>query len=89
VIVEALVLDGWPEGDRDRIADAFRRELARLLARRLPRPLAAGDGPGEAVDAGTFAASRRPATVGEAVARRVYDALGRRDDPRRPGRPVP
>jgi hypothetical protein len=80
VVVDELVLDGWPEGDRRRIGDAFQDELARLLSRRVPRGLTAG-APGSGafgvVDAGSFAAPRRPGAVGEAVARQVYEALAR------------
>ncbi len=31
--IEELVLDGFPEGDRDVIAEAFKRELSRLVSR--------------------------------------------------------
>jgi len=89
VVVEELVLVGWPEGDRDCIAETFQRELVRLLARRVPRPLAAGEGSCDTVDAGRFTASRRHESVGEAAALRVYEALGRSRGPRQRGRPAP
>ncbi len=34
--IEELVLDGFPEGDRGMIAEAFKRELARLFSRGIP-----------------------------------------------------
>jgi hypothetical protein len=87
--IDELVLDGWPLGDRDRIADAFRRKLTSLLARQVPRLLQAGAAACEELDAGTFSAGRRPESVGEAVALRVYEALERNDASQRSGRPSP
>ena len=72
--IDALVLEGFDPRDRQRIADAVKFELARLLAERGCVPRA---GARDVVDAGQFALPARPtpSAVGGLVAKQVHGAL--------------
>lgn len=75
--IEELVLHGFAPGDRYRIGDAMKREIAHLFAKRgTPPLLAQGSEIGRLVD-GTFGV--RPGSGAEAigvrVARAVYGGL--------------
>lgn len=71
--IDALVLDGFPAGDRHRIADTFERELGRLLAERgLPSSWSSG-GATDRLDAGEIApAPDGRGTTGHDIARALY-----------------
>jgi hypothetical protein len=70
-----LVLHGFPHGDRHRIADALRNELARCFAERgVPERIARGESPPE-LDAGAFEVPK--GACAEEVGRRVAQALYR------------
>jgi len=71
--IDSLVLDGMRPGDRFRIGDAFERELARLLAARIPDPLLHGEIV-PVLDAGQIALETglTPDSIGERIARAVY-----------------
>lgn len=77
VNIGELVLHGFPAGRRRVIADAFRAEMARLLAERGVPPALAGSVP--PVDAGTYSARPHdgPQAIGAAIARSVYGGLSR------------
>jgi hypothetical protein len=75
--IEELVLHGVPPGDRLRVADAFERELSRIIAERglppgLDRPRAVGSliAPDLSVQRGAA-----PRATGENLAGAVYESL--------------
>ncbi len=77
--IEELVLHGVPAGDRLRVADAFERELSRIIAERglppgLDRPVAVGSlaAPDLSVQRGAA-----PRAMGESLAGAVYESLAR------------
>ncbi len=75
--IEELVLHGFAQGDRYRIAEAVERELVQLFAERgVPRSLSKG-GEIERMDGGVFemARSSKPEGIGAHVARAVYGGL--------------
>ena len=77
--IDALVLDGFEQSDRELIAAALRGELSRLLAEEgLPAGLRA---PAriDRVDGGIFAAAAGAgsATIGAQLARSIYRGLSR------------
>jgi hypothetical protein len=75
--IEELVLDGFPPGDRYRIADSVERELARLLAEQgVPQSLSQRREIAH-LDGGAFEAARgsRPEAIGAKVARAVYGGM--------------
>lgn len=77
--IEKLVLHGFADGDRYRIAEAVERELARLLAEKgVPQSLAEG-GVIDRLDGGEFKVTHgsRPEATGAQVARAVYGGLSR------------
>lgn len=73
VKIDRLVLEGVRPADRARIAEAFERELARLLVERTPATLTRQSA-WPALDGGQFVASQdaTPETIGTGVARAVY-----------------
>ena len=77
--IDELVLDGFPPGDRYRIAAAVEAELSRLFADQgVPSNLASG-GAVPALDAGSFDVmpDARPDRIGAQVAQAVYGGLSR------------
>ncbi|VVB52078.1 Uncharacterised protein [uncultured archaeon] len=77
--VEELVLHGFEQGDRYRIAEAVEHELAALFAEQgAPQSLNRG-GEMEHLDGGAFEAAQgsKPEAVGAKVARAVYGGLNR------------
>ncbi len=77
--IERLVLHGFAQRDRYRIAEAVERELSRLLAEQgLPQSLAEG-GVIDRLDGGEFKLTHgsRPESTGAQVARAVYGGLSR------------
>ncbi|MDW7725688.1 MAG: hypothetical protein SCH70_01015 [Candidatus Methanoperedens sp.] len=77
--IEELVLHGFGQGDRYRIAEAVDHELARLFTEQgAPQSLNRGREL-ERLDGGAFEAVRgsEPETIGAMVARAVYGGLNR------------
>jgi hypothetical protein len=77
--IDALVLDGFSPGDRYRIGEAVRLELARLLSEQgVPRPLTRG-GALTRLDGGAFEAApdSRAEVMGARVAQQTYEGLGK------------
>ena len=83
--VEELVLEGFAPAERHAVADAFERELSRLLSEHglpdshgLPDPHARG-AEAPSLDAGSvrLAPGTRPAAAGAQIARAVYGGLRR------------
>jgi hypothetical protein len=77
--IEELVLEGFPAGDRYRIAAAVEAELARLFAEQgIPVGLSAG-GAMSVVDGGSFdlTPGARPERIGAQVAQAVYGGLAK------------
>ena len=77
--IEELMLDGFPPGDRYRIAAAVEAELTRLFTDRgVPPDLASGAAI-PALDGGSFDVSpdARPDRIGAQVAQAVYGGLSR------------
>jgi hypothetical protein len=77
--IDELVLDGFPPGDRYRIAAAVEVELTRLFADQgVPPDLASGRAI-PALDGGSFdvAPDARPDRIGGQVAQAVYRGLAR------------
>ena len=79
--IEELVLHGLAPADRYRIADAFERELGRLLGDRgVPEEWAVeGRAAVGSVDGGSFQipAGAGPEGVGAGIAEALYDGLNR------------
>ena len=77
--IEELVLDGFPPGDRYRIAAAVEAELARLFAEQGTPPGLTSGGAVPALDGGSFdmAPGARPDRIGAQVALAVYGGLAR------------
>jgi len=77
--IEELVLEGFPPGDRYRIAAAVEAELARLFAEQEIPPGLAGGGTMPMLDGGSFdvAPHARPDHTGAQVAQAVYGGLKR------------
>lgn len=69
VDVDELVLVGFSERDRERVARSVRIELERLLARRTPSASVSVDARSVRAD------GERPEAIGRAVARAVERAL--------------
>lgn len=77
--VEELVLEGFAPAERHAVADAFERELSRLLTEHgLPDSHAQG-AEASSLDAGSvrLAPGTRPAAAGAQIARAVYGGLRR------------
>jgi len=77
--IDELVLEGFPPGDRHRIAAAVEAELARLFAERgVPAGLRESTALPQ-VDGGAFelAPALRPEQVGAQVAAAIYGGLTR------------
>lgn len=75
--IEELVLDGFPEAGRDRIARAVQRELERLFAEKgVPTSLEAGRDVAR-IDGGSFefAPNSSPEAIGAQVARALYGGM--------------
>lgn len=78
LVMEELVLHGFPPADRRRIAAAVERELARRIAAGgLPPELAAG-GALARLDGGSFAVERgmKPDAIGARVAQAILASAG-------------
>jgi len=77
--IEELVLDGFPPGDRYRIAAAVEVELTRLLTERGVPPGLASGGAVPSLDGGSFgvAPEARPDRIGAQVAQSVYGGMSR------------
>lgn len=75
--IEELVLEGFEQVDRGRIAEAVERELTHLFTERGIPPSLAGGGEIDRLDGGTFqaASGSRPEVIGAQVARAVYGGL--------------
>jgi hypothetical protein len=75
--IEELVLEGFEQVDRCRIAEAVESELTYLLKERGIPPSLAGGGDINRIDGGTFQveSNSRPETVGTRVAQAVYGGL--------------
>jgi hypothetical protein len=77
--IDELVLHGLAPGERHRIGEAVRLELARLLTEHgVPRPLARG-GAMARLDGGAFevAPVSEAEVFGTRVAQQVYEGLGK------------
>ncbi len=77
--IEELLLEGFEQVDRHRIAEAVERELTHLFTERgIPHSLAGG-GEINRLDGGAFqvAPNSRPETIGTRVAQAVYGGLKR------------
>jgi hypothetical protein len=76
--IDALVLHGFAQGDRVRIGEAFRLELARLLMQQgIPQCFARGGAVAALCgDAIRITHGATPEMVGEQVAGAVYGRLG-------------
>ena len=76
--VDRLIIEGVRSDERDRVATAFERELARLIAGRVPAVLARR-GRMAALDASEFGLppGATPEAVGVGIARTVYAGLDR------------
>ena len=72
--IEELVLEGFPNGERFRIAGAVERELAQLLREQGPPALWAKDGDFSCLDGAKFEmkAGQREGTIGAQIARSIY-----------------
>ena len=77
--IERLVLDGFPAGDRDRIAAALEVELTRLFAEQGVPPGLTGGGAIPALDGGAFDVTpgARPDRIGAQAAESLYGGLAR------------
>jgi len=77
--IEEVVLEGFPAGDRYRIAAAAEAELTRLFTDRGAPPGLASGGAVPALDGGSFdvAPDARPDRIGVQVAQAVYGGLSR------------
>jgi hypothetical protein len=75
--IEELVLDGFEQVDRSRVAEAVESELTRLFVERGVTPSLASGGEIGRLNGGTFqaAANSRPETIGAGVARAIYGGL--------------
>jgi hypothetical protein len=78
LVLEALVLHGFPDADRARIARAVERELARRIAEGGLPPALAGGGALARLDGGSFAveAGARPEAIGRQVASAILAGAG-------------
>lgn len=77
--IEELVLNGFPPGDRDRIANNVEYELSRLLFEQgVPSSLSKGREIAN-LDVGVFevAQGSKPEAIGAKVAQAVYGGLSR------------
>ena len=75
--IEELVLEGFPPGDRHRIAEAVQAELARLFGTQgVPSTLPALPDMGRLRTEVGGLHPTRPERSGADIARAVYDALG-------------
>jgi hypothetical protein len=75
--IEELVLDGFEQGDKQKIAEAVERELTSLFAKKgIPASFSEG-GMINHLDGGTFqaASDSKPETLGAKVAQAVYGGL--------------
>ena len=77
--VEELVLEGFAPSERHAVADAFERELTRLLAEHGLPSDAGANAESPSVDAGSvrLAPGARPHAAGAQIARAVYGGLRR------------
>ena len=75
--IEELVLEGFEQVDRYRIAEAVERELTHLFTERGIQPSLAGGGEINYLDGGAFqiAPNSRPEAIGAKVAQAVYGGL--------------
>jgi len=77
--IEELVLHGFAPEDRDRLGEALRQELTRLLAERGVPPSFTQRREVERLNAGVFAAApgATPQVLGHQVARAIHGGLTR------------
>ena len=77
VRIGELVLDGFPAGDRYRIAEGVKRELARLIGEQGRGKLSGSQGKAAVLDAGSFEveAGATGGVVGRRVAQSVHRGL--------------
>ena len=77
--IEELVLHGFAPEDRDRLGEALRQELTRLLAERGVPPSFTQRRDVKRLDAGAFAAApgATPEVLGYQVARAIHGGLTR------------
>ena len=76
--IDELIIDGVSQADGIRTADAFSRELMRLIEMS-PSTLFAHEQAVERLDAGTCAAARpaQPSAIGVAAAQAIHRSFGR------------
>jgi hypothetical protein len=79
VHIEELVLDGFVPGDRDRIADALKQELARMMSGGGPPGILKTSLALERIDGGQLKINvgSRPQATGTQIAQAVYGSLTR------------
>lgn len=77
--IEELVLRGFAPGDRYRIDEAMKRELARLFDEQGVPPSLAQGGEFAHLDGGAFkvASGSKPEAIGALVAQAVFEGLSR------------
>jgi hypothetical protein len=77
--IEELILHGFAPGERDDIAEAVERELARLFAKEGVPPSLARGGEMAFLDGGTFEMTpgAGPETIGVQVAQTLHGGLNR------------
>lgn len=77
--IEELILDGFPERDRRRIAEATQRELERLFIERQTPAGLANDNTMARLNAGSFrtTSASRPESTGNQVALAVFRSLSK------------
>ena len=75
--IDELVLEGFPPGDRERLVEALRRELARLLGEAHVRDVLARLKSRDLLPHCRFVASpgERPEVIGSRVARAIVEGL--------------
>jgi hypothetical protein len=75
IYIEALVLEGVSPGDRDAVAEAFARELARLTVEPGSPPRAGAPRAADRLDAGTI--QLEPGSPATALGTRIATAVHR------------
>ena len=77
--IEELVLHGFAQGDRYRIAEAMERELTRLFTEQGTPPSLAKGGSIDKLDGGAFdmVQGSKAEVIGAEVARAVYRGMSR------------
>lgn len=78
IVIEELVLQGFPHSDRYRIAEALEQELTRLFTERHDVPgMFKQAGLVEAIDGGQYRINPRakPISIGQQIAQAVYKGI--------------